>query len=332
MRAISASPTAHPKGAGFKLLFLEQVEEIDEETMKSIIFPMAEGQELEQTLVLAGNPSIEVVNNYYREKTLTLEYPYFMDWKTCCQYRPGYKQFALMKMKQLGEESDEFRTQLGCEWIIERSKPFANIIGRMPTTYEPDPANLRVAGVDNAKDVDFTVLTVMERAGARKIILDWLELQGIDYQEQAELEAAFLKPYHLKGPMISDATAQQDAIVEDQKIACRGICRVEGLKLTVDINDLIYKTYQREAQHGRLFYLQDPPATVPESRRKDWYRCRDHFIEQHQDVERKVTVNKVKLLAPDRKGAHDDYVASAALALYAITAGATSDPDAVYAG
>lgn len=317
-RAISANPSAHPKGAGFNLLFLEQVEEIDEGTMKEIIFPMAEGEQLEQTLVLAGNPSQQVVNNYYRERTLTLKYPFFMDWKTCSTYRPAYKAYALMKMKQLGEESDEFRTQLGCEWIIERRKPFHDYIDLMPVDYQPNPSNLRSAGADNAKDVDYTVVTVMERTGARKIILDWLELQGNDYQEQAGLAAAFLKPYQIKAPLISDATGQQDAIVEDQRIACRGICPVEGLKLTVETNDLIYKNYQREIQHTRLFYVKDPPSTVPKERHSDWYRCRDHFIEQHKDVERLFVANKMKLKAPDRKGAHDDYVTSGALALYSL--------------
>jgi hypothetical protein len=320
IRAISADPSAHSKGAGFKLLFLEQVEEIDEETMKAIIYPMAEGEHLEQTLVLAGNPGISVINNRYRELTLGLEYPYFMDWKTCSQYRPDYKQFAMQKMKQLGEESDEFRTQLGCEWIIERSKPFIKILPTMPVAYIPDPKNLRGAGVDNAKDVDFTVLTIMERTGDKKIILDWLELQGNDYQEQAGLEAAFLKPYGVR-TMVSDATGQQDAIVEDQAIACRGICRVEGLKLTVETNDLIYKEYQREIVHGRLLYIDKPPDTVPEERRAKWFRCRAHFIEQHMDVERQFVGNKMKLKAPDRKGMHDDYVTSGALALYCLTHG-----------
>jgi hypothetical protein len=332
IRAISADPSAHPKGAGFRLLFLEQVEEIDESTMKEIIFPMAEGERLEQILVLAGNPSQEVVNNYYRERTLKLAYPFSMDWKICSHYRPDYKQYALMKMKQMGEESDEFRTQLGCEWIIERSKPFTNLLATMPREYRSDPVNLRGVGVDNAKDVDFTVVTVMERMGADKIILDWLELQGNDYQEQAELTAAFLKPHKPLSVMYSDATGQQDAIVEDQRNACRGICGVEGLKLTVETNDLIYKRYMREAQHGRLFYAKDPPLKISEERRRQWFRARDHFIEQHLDVERVFVANKMKLKAPDRKHAHDDYVTSGALALHAITEGASSSPDAVYAG
>ena len=319
VRAVSADPSAHAKGAGFNLLFLEQVEEIEEETMKSIIYPMAEGEHLEQILVLAGNPTIQVINNRYRELTIGLKYPYFMDWKTCLTHRPSYKEYAMRKMQQLGEHSDEFRTELCCEWIIERTKPFTNYISQMPIEYESNPSNFRAAGVDNAKDLDYTVATVIERAGERKIILDWLELQGNDYQEQAELIAAFLKPHTPLYALLSDATGQQDAIVEDQRNACRTICKVEGLKLTVETNDLIYKNYQREIQHNRLFYTREPPPTLNKNYRKEWFRTRDHFIEQHLDVERVFKANKMKLKAPERRGAHDDYVTSGALALHALT-------------
>jgi hypothetical protein len=188
---------------------------MDETKMKSDIFEMTEGKELESVMVLAGNPSLEVVNNYYRERTLPLQYPFFLDWKTCSTYRPAYKAFALAKMAELGEESDEFRTQFNCEWIIQRQKPFSAFADRMTLKYEWNIDNLRAAGVDNAKDIDFTVATIIERTGDRKIIIDWLELQGNDYQEQAELEAAFIKSYAPVVLLLSDATGQQDRTPRD---------------------------------------------------------------------------------------------------------------------
>jgi hypothetical protein len=319
VRAISADPSAHSKGAGFNVLILEQPEEIDEETMKTTIYPMAHGEHLEQTLILAGNPSLRILNHHYYDLTLRLDYPYFMDWKTCSIHRPNYKPYAVQKMNQLGERSDEFRTQFCCEWPVERTKPFVKYIPGMAFEYESNPENLRAAGVDNAKDVDYTVVTVIERVGQTKVILDWLELQGNDYQEQAELICAFLKPHTPLLALLSDATGQQDAIVEDQQNACRGVCYVEGLKLTVETNDLIYKEYQREIQHNRLFYSENPPPNIDEQRQQEWFRARNHFIEQHLDVERVFVANKMKLKAPDRKGAHDDYVASGAIALHALT-------------
>jgi hypothetical protein len=329
IRAISANRSAHPKGAGFNLLFLEQVEEMDEQVMNEIIFPMAQGKHLNQITVLAGNPSIKIVNHYYREKSMVLDYPYFMDWKTCSQYRLDYKAFALTMMHKLREHGDAFRTQFNCEWILERTRPLALYVDQMSLAeYLPAEANLRAAGVDNAKDYDYTVVTVMERTGARKIILDWLELKGADYEEQAQLIAAFLKPYMIKGTLYSDATGQQDAIVEQQRKACLGIWQVKGIKCTVDVNDLIYKNYMNEIQHGRLFYLKDPPTAMWEAMGTNtqehleaWHRSCTQFIEQHTDAERTITANRMKLHAPSRKGAHDDYVASGALALHAIMSG-----------
>ncbi|HYW01804.1 MAG TPA: hypothetical protein VE862_10050, partial [Candidatus Acidoferrum sp.] len=65
IRAISGHPTASEKGAGFQLMFIEQVENLDEQTMKTVIFPMAAGSELTLTKVLAGTPDLVIENEYF---------------------------------------------------------------------------------------------------------------------------------------------------------------------------------------------------------------------------------------------------------------------------
>jgi hypothetical protein len=137
-----------------------------------------------------------------------------------------------------------------------------------------------------------------------------------------------MKPYAIQGAVFSDATGQQDAIVKMQGQACMPFCRVTGVKCTADVNDEMYKAYMNEIQQNRLFYLEDPPVemwramgTYSQEHVDSWYHCRDQFIEQNTDVERKIIANRVKLQAPDRKGAHDDYIVSGALALHAITSG-----------
>jgi electron transfer flavoprotein alpha subunit len=177
--------------------------------------------------------------------------------------------------------------------------------------YTPDPTNARYAGTDCAKQVDRTVCTVLERSGAELIAIDWLELEGTNYEEQADLIAAFLKEYK---PVVNlvDATATQDMIVDMLANRCRGICHTEGFKFTAESADQLWKIYEREIHQGRLRYIKARPKE-PEA----LTRSRNRFIEEHQDVKRVLRANKLKLTAPNRRGAHDDYVASAALGVYA---------------
>jgi hypothetical protein len=327
IRAISADPTAHEKGAGFHLMLFEQVEEMDEVTMKTVLFPMAAGEELQCVQVLAGTPGLEVLNDYFRDRTRGLKYPFLIDHKAAGQFRPSYRAWVETEKRRLGEDSDEFRTQYGCEWIQLRNK----LIEReqlilLEKQHTPNPTNARYAGTDCAKQVDRTVCTVLERSGAELIAIDWLELEGTNYEDQADLIAAFLGPYKPDVNLV-DATATQDMIVDMLANRCRGICRTEGFKFTAESADQLWKIYEREIHQGRLRYIQARPKE-PEA----LTRSRNRFIEEHQDVERVLRANKLKLAAPDRRGAHDDYVASSALAVYAAIYDASSRPEAVYAG
>ena len=311
IRAISADPSAHEKGAGFNLMLFEQVEEMDEVTMKTVLFPMAAGEELQCVQVLAGTPGLEVFNDYFREHTRGLKYPFLVDHKIAGQFRPSYRAWVETEKKRLIEDSDEFRTQYGCEWIQLRNK----LIERDPLlllakAYTPNAENARYAGTDLAKQVDRTVCTIVERTGADLVVIDWLELQGTNYEDQADLIAAFLKQYK---PVVNtvDATATQDMMVDMLTNRCRGICRTEGFKFNPESVDQLWKMYERELHQGRLRYIAAKKGE-PES----LTRCRNRFIEEHQDAEREVKANKLKVRAPDRRGAHDDYPVSNALAVY----------------
>ena len=327
IRAISADPSAHEKGAGFNLMLFEQVEEMDETTMKTVLFPMAAGEELQCVQVLAGTPGLEVLNSYFRDRTRGLKYPALVDHKTAGQFRWSYRGWVEIEKKRLGEDSDEFRTQYGCEWIQLRNKLIErDQLRLLENAYTSNVTNARYAGTDCAKQVDRTVCTVLERSGMNLIILDWLELEGTNYEDQADLIASFMKPYKPAANVV-DATATQDMIVDMLANRCRGICRTEGFKFTAESADQLWKLYERELHQGRLQYI-----APKDNESQTLTRCRNRFLEEHQDAEREVKANKLKIRAPDRRGAHDDYVASAALAVRAATAGLSSAPDAVYVG
>lgn len=312
IRCISAHGTAHVKGAGFNLSILEQVEEMDEVKMKTEIFEMATGAEMESTRILAGTCSLEVTNQYYYDHTENLEYPEFVDWKTAGKYRPSYGLWAQEEGARIRFDSDAFRTQFGCEWITPRTR----LINRdeliaLAIPYVPNVENKRYAGTDVAKDVDSTVVTVLERTGANLTIIDWLELQGVDYEDQADKIVAFTASYNVVMNTV-DTRGPGNVLID--MLRRRGATPVQGIQETPQLNNTLYVEYEREITQKRLRYIAASDKEPAERT-----RCRDRFFEQHTDVRRIVKNNLVSLKAPERTDAHDDYCSSAALAVYGTT-------------
>ena len=309
IRALSADPSAHVKGAGFNLMFLEQVEEMDEQTMKTIIFPMAAGAELESTQVLAGTPSLEVENQYFHDRSRELQYPLLVDDKMAAQFRPSYAAWVAMEKERLGEDSDEYRTQYGCHWIQVRNRLIEKqALDLLAKKYEPQPENARFAGTDVAKLVDRTICTMYERSGAELIIIDWLELEGTDYEDQADDISTFTDGYDARLNLVD---LRGPGIVLADMLRRRGKTKVEGFQATPQSNNELYTIYEREMKHQRVRYI-----THREGEPETMTRCRNRFIEEHLDVERHFVGNLLKLEAPNKEGFHDDYVSSGALGVY----------------
>jgi len=310
IRAISADIHANEKGAGFQLSFFEQVEDMDEQTMKTILFPMAAGAVISSCRVLAGTPGLVVENNYFYELTRRLRYPQFVDDKFASHFRPDYGEWVEKERERLGEDSDEYKTQYRCIWVVLRNR----LIDRdtmilLAKDYESDQTRFRYAGTDVAKDVDRTVCTVIERAGAEHHILAWYEAEGTDYEEQADEIKAFLTPWRVQTNLV-DATGVGDPVVDMLVNRCRGICETVPIKLSLQNHDAVWKIYEGELTHGRLNYPKT--FTDPEQKR----RC-NRFIDEHCIADRNVVSNMIKVQKPNRKDAHINYVISSGLAVYA---------------
>jgi len=325
IRAISADAHANEKGAGFQLSFFEQVEDMDEEVMKTILFPMAAGQVLTSCRVLAGTPSMQIKNNYFFDKSRTLRYPQFVDDKFAAYWRPDYGEWVAKERDRLGEDSDVYKTQYRCVWVQARNRlTDRDQLRDLAKDYEPDPVRQRFAGTDIAKDIDSTVCTVIEQEGGDHHILGWYEAHNTDYETQADELRVFLQSFAVESNMV-DATGVGDPVVDMLSNRCRGICRTIPIKLTPEAHDAIWKVYEPELRHGRLHY----PKTIKDEEQK---RLRNRFIEQHCIADRRVIGNKIKVEKPTKKGSHIDYVISSALAVFCSVRGRSSEPDAVGGG
>ncbi len=195
VRCVSGSPTAHVKAHTFPLMFLEQVEDMDEESMKNQIFPFGAGSETGCLIVLAGSATPQVRNDYYykavqRQITETgIRPPWFVDEALGAMYRPGYDQYLRFMQLKIGEDSDAYKTQFRNIWVLPRNKLIdRNILLNLkwqPGQIQLEPSSLRAAGLDVAKSVDSSVLTYGSRLGERAYIQGWLEREGVDYAKQA---------------------------------------------------------------------------------------------------------------------------------------------------
>jgi len=286
---------------------------------------MAAGQVLSSCRVLAGTPSLELKNDYFYNITRTLKYPQFVDDKFAEMYRPDYGEWVAGERNRLGVDSDVYKTQYRCVWIVARNRlaDKDKMIG-LAKPYTMDPSRDRYAGTDVAKDIDSTVVTVIEIEGADEHILAWLDLEGTDYESQYPAIKDFLQDYQVVANMV-DATGVGDPVHERLSAICRGVCHTIPFEFTADSHDTLWKTYEPELTHERLHYPKKLDDEIQE-------RCRNRFIEQHCRAERKVIGNKIKVEKPARKGSHIDYVISSALAVYCAVSGKGSDPDAVVSG
>jgi len=298
--------------------------------LKNDVFPM--GATTGGVRVLTGTTSPYFKNEYFREaierwsddpkkNKSTANYVELVNWKEASKYSVAYRRYVAKERTRLGEDSVEFRTQYGLEWVGATLKFIGwEKIVNQEVDYKWNKERLRFFGIDVARAGDSTVVTVIEVNGTEIHILGWMEVEGLDFEIQIPRIIYFLKQYApLRFGLVDKpglGVALFDMLkkrlwdeVEDEKgnIKKEAWARVDGYYGSLKENDEMYKGMDREFQHDRVFF----------SKHTKYKREKSRFIDQMLDLERKYTGHTLKLLAPKVKGRHDDYPISLALAIYA---------------
>jgi len=297
--------------------------------LKSDVFPM--GATTGGVRVLTGTTSPYFKNEYFKQSIerwnndpkknkSTADYLEIVDYKEAGKASTSYRRYVAKERERLGEESIEFRTQYGLEWVGTALKfiGYEKIVGQ-ERKYGWDKERLRFVGIDVARAGDSTVVTIIELDGTKIHIVAWLEMQGLDFEIQIPRIIKFLKSYRpiryilvdipgLGVPLFDMLKRRVWEKVEDDKgkIIDEQWAIVDGYYGSKKENDEMYKAMDREFQHDRIFFPKE------DSREKS------RFIDQLLDLERKYTGHTLKLQAPQTKGRHDDYPISLALAIYAL--------------
>jgi hypothetical protein len=320
---MTANPRAKIESKSFHLIVIDECQEADDFVVSKSISPML--AYYAGTMVKTGTPTTSK-NNFYkaiqmnrrRQTTRGNRQNHFQwDWRDVAKFNDNYEKFIRKEMLRIGEESDEFQMSYNCKWLLERGMfVTSNIMDDLGDTsqelvkvWHKTPV---VVGIDPARKTDSTVVTVVwvdwdrpdEFGYFDHRVLNWLEMQGDDWEEQYFQIVNFLSNYDVLAIGV-DANGVGDAVAQRLKLL---IPRAEVMSLTSSPSEQSgrWKHLQALIQRKMLAW----PAHAKTRRLRTWKR----FYQQMVDAEVQYKGPNFLVAAPDESYAHDDFVDSLAIA------------------
>jgi hypothetical protein len=320
---MTANPRAKIESKSFHLVVIDECQEADDFIVAKSISPMM--AYYAGTMVKTGTPTTSK-NNFYKAISLNKrrqndrgkkQNHFQWDWKDVAKINPDYSKFIKKEMLRIGEDSDEFQMSYNCKWLLERGMfVTSSIMDELNDTsqelvkvWHQTPV---VVGIDPARKMDSTVVTVVwvdwdrpdEFGYFDHRVLNWLELQGDDWEEQYFQIVNFLSNYDVLAIGV-DANGVGDAVAQRLKIL---IPRAEVIPLTSSPSEQSsrFKHLQALIQRRSLAF----PGHAKTRRLRIWKR----FYQQMTDAEIQYKGPNFMVAAPDENYAHDDFVDSLAIA------------------
>jgi hypothetical protein len=320
---MTANPRAKIESKSFHLVVIDECQEADDFIVTKSISPMM--AYYAGTMVKTGTPTTSK-NNFYRSIQANKrrqtnrgkrDNHFQWDWRDVAKVNPDYNKFIKKEMIRIGEDSDEFQMSYNCKWLLERGMfvtsnlmdELGDTSQELVRTWHQTPV---VVGIDPARKMDSTVVTVVwvdwdrpdEFGYFDHRVLNWLEIQGDDWEEQYFQIVNFLSNYDVLAVGV-DANGVGDAVAQRLKIL---LSRSEVFSITSSQSEQSkrFKHLQALIQRRSLSY----PAHAKTRRLRVWKR----FYQQMLDAEVKYKGPNFTVAAPDEAYAHDDFVDSLAIA------------------
>jgi Terminase RNaseH-like domain/Terminase large subunit, T4likevirus-type, N-terminal len=320
---MTANPRAKIESKSFHLVVIDECQEADDFVVSKSISPML--AYYAGTMVKTGTPTTSK-NNFYRAIQLnkrrqtgrsSRQNHFQWDWRDVAKYNDNYLRFIKKEMLRIGEDSDEFQMSYNCKWLLERGMfVTSTIMDEMGDTSQELVKSWHqtpvVVGIDPARKMDSTVVTVVwvdwdrpdELGYFEHRVLNWLELQGDDWEEQYFQIVNFLSNYDVLAIGV-DANGVGDAVAQRLKVL---MPRAEVAPVTSSPSEQSkrWKHLQALIQRRMLGF----PAHAKTRRLRTWKR----FYQQMTDAEVQYKGPNFLVAAPDESYAHDDFVDSLAIA------------------
>ena len=320
---MTANPRAKIESKSFHLVIIDECQEADDFVVSKSISPML--AYYAGTMVKTGTPTTSK-NNFYRSIQLNRrrqtgraarQNHFQWDWKDVSKFNPNYEKFIRKEMLRIGEDSDEFQMSYNCKWLLERGMFVTSSImdelgdtsQELVKSWHKTPV---VVGIDPARKTDSTVVTVVwvdwdrpdEFGYFDHRVLNWLEMQGDDWEEQYYQIVNFLENYDVLAVGV-DANGVGDAVAQRLKLL---LPRAEVMSLTSSPSEQSkrWKHLQALIQRKMISW----PSHAKTRRLRTWKR----FYQQMVDAEVQYKGPNFLVQAPDESYAHDDFVDSLAIA------------------
>jgi len=320
---MTANPRAKIESKSFHLVVIDECQEADDFIVSKSISPML--AYYAGTMVKTGTPTTSK-NNFYKAIQLNKrrqtdrgkrQNHFQWDWRDVSKINPDYNKFISKEKLRIGEDSDEFQMSYNCKWLLERGMfvtsglmdELGDTSQELVKVWHKTPV---VVGVDPARKVDSTVVTVVwvdwdrpdEFGYFEHRVLNWLELQGDDWEEQYFQIVNFLSNYDVLAIGV-DGNGVGDVVASRLKTL---IGRAEVITLTSSPTEQSsrFKHLQALIQRRSLSF----PAHAKTRRLRIWKR----FYQQMTDAEIQYKGPNFMVAAPNETYAHDDFVDSLAIA------------------
>lgn len=320
---MTANPRAKIESKSFHLIIIDECQEADDFVVSKSIAPML--AYYAGTMVKTGTPTTSK-NNFYKAIQLNKrrqtargarQNHYQWDWRDVIKCNDNYAKHIKKEMMRIGEDSDEFQMSYNCKWILERGMFVTESImeelgdksAEVVKAYHRTPV---VVGIDPARKVDSTVVTVVwvdwdrpdEFGYYDHRILNWLEIQGDDWESQYFQILSFLEAYDVLAVGV-DTNGVGDAVADRLKVL---LPRAEVIAMSSSPGEQSgrYKHLQALIQRRMISW----PSHAKTRRLRVWKR----FYQQMIDAEKDFKGANMVVHAPDEAHAHDDYVDSVSIA------------------
>jgi hypothetical protein len=321
---MTANPRAKIESKSFHLMIIDECQEADDFVVAKSISPM--GAYYNATMVKTGTPTTSK-NNFYkaiqsnkrRQTGRNAKQNHFQwDYRDVEKCNSNYGKFIKKEMLRIGEDSDEFQMSYNCKWLLERGMfVTSNVMDDLGDTSQEIVKSWYqspvIVGIDPARKMDSTIVTVVwvdwDRPDEFNYydhrILNWLEIQGDDWEEQYYQIVNFLGAYDVLAIGI-DANGVGDAVAQRLKVL---MPRAEVVPLTSSPSEQSkrFKHLQALIQRRMIAW----PAHAKTRRLRIWKR----FYQQMVDAEVHYKGPNFTVSAPDEAHAHDDFVDSLAIAV-----------------
>jgi hypothetical protein len=319
---MTANPRAKIESKSFHLIVIDECQEADDFVVSKSISPML--AYYSGTMVKTGTPTVSK-NNFYRAIQLNKrrqtargrQNHFEWDWREVAKYNKNYEKYVKKEMLRIGEDSDEFQMSYCCKWILERGMFITSSVMEDlgDTSMEVSKSWFKspvVVGIDPARKMDSTVVTVVwvdwdrpdEFGYYDHRVLNWLELQGDDWEDQYFQIVNFLSNYNVIFIGV-DANGVGDAVAQRLKLL---MPRAEVVPITSSAPEQSKRWKHLKALIDRR--MVGWPSHAKTRRLRTWKR----FYQQMTDLETKFQGPNFTAKAPDEPHAHDDYADSLAIA------------------